>query len=666
MNPKRAGAAGSRDDLLSRLASVHDDNPSAPGTAGQMLTSYTFNGVNRIVREQYPQPSVKLDYIGDTPGVYAGFDRFGRVQDQNWRTPSGSSVDRFNYGHDFNGNRTYRRNVLAEASLTPKDWAYGYDAFDQLTAANRGRLQDPPSGQLVANSTNSQQSWTLDLAGNWAGFKSGAGAGWTLDQTRSNNLVNEITNITATTGSIWVTPAYDARGNMTQGPQPGIETNRLHFVYDAWNRLVQVNSDSNGVPGAVIATYRFDAANQRIAKLLGTNPTSPDTSYDYYYNNSWQLLETRKNSNLYEQYVWSVRYLDAPVLRDRDADAQSYNGLEERLFYTGDAHFNVTALINTAGEVVERYEYDPYGKFTVLSPDFTGVRPASLYGNEVLFSGYRFDSETGLYYVRYRMYHPTLGVWTTRDPIADPEFRTLNQWPSRDPIGEVGFQMSEGSLPLVFQPVSPLALAAMDSSSDTVRGGAPYLFVGNAPCSMIDPLGLQRKDSSELRLFFDDPGHWRTAVGINFYAGEDSGRNKGDCPCASPKLAQVVRVVCGNALCNLIFGTGGKGELDTKRGQSPWYPYQLSGRSQASMRDRPGPRWFNATSWLYRVTMDFETCALCTDDGVGKFWVISCVNWGIQGGGLGTPSRYGDGVITGRGKATAFFLSAFPQGQIGG
>ncbi|MCX6997610.1 MAG: hypothetical protein NTV49_11105, partial [Kiritimatiellaeota bacterium] len=310
----RYGAPGSRDDLLSRLASVHDDNPTAPGTAGQMLTSYAYNGLNRIIQEAYPQPGVTLDYIGDTPGVYAGFDRFGRVQDQNWRTAGTNSLDRFNYGHDFNGNRIFRRNVLAEASLTPKDWAYGYDAFNQLTAANRGRLQDPPSGQLVASSTNAQQSWNLDQAGNWSGFMEGTGVAWTLDQARSNNKVNEITNITATAGAAWVTPVYDARGNMTSGPQPGNETNRLQFVHDAWNRLVQVKTN-----GTVLATYRYDAVNRRIAKLLGANPASPDASFDYFYNNTWQTLEVRKNSSLHEQYVWSVRYLDAPVLRDRDA-----------------------------------------------------------------------------------------------------------------------------------------------------------------------------------------------------------------------------------------------------------------------------------------------------------------------------------------------------------
>jgi len=31
-----------------------------------------------IVIEHFPQPDVKLDYVGDAAGTYCGFDRFGR------------------------------------------------------------------------------------------------------------------------------------------------------------------------------------------------------------------------------------------------------------------------------------------------------------------------------------------------------------------------------------------------------------------------------------------------------------------------------------------------------------------------------------------------------------------------------------------------------------
>lgn len=61
------------------------------------------------------------------------------------------------------------------------------------------------------------------------------------------------------------------------------------------------------------------------------------------------------------QYVWDLRYIDAPVLRWRDADARAANALEETLYYCNDANMNVTALVATDGDAVERYSYDPYG-----------------------------------------------------------------------------------------------------------------------------------------------------------------------------------------------------------------------------------------------------------------------------------------------------------------
>jgi hypothetical protein len=48
--------------------------------------------------------------------------------------------------------------------------------------------------------------------------------------------------------------------------------------------------------------------------------------------------------------------VDALVLRDRDTGGDPE--LDERLYVQQDANFNVTALVDTAGNVVERYVYD--------------------------------------------------------------------------------------------------------------------------------------------------------------------------------------------------------------------------------------------------------------------------------------------------------------------
>ena len=70
-----------------------------------------------------------------------------------------------------------------------------------------------------------------------------------------------------------------------------------------------------------------------------------------------------ENLSVHQQTIHSPRYIDAPILRDRDADANSgtgnlgktSSGLEERLYYLTDANMNVTCLIDTTGDAVERY-----------------------------------------------------------------------------------------------------------------------------------------------------------------------------------------------------------------------------------------------------------------------------------------------------------------------
>ena len=91
--------------------------------------------------------------------------------------------------------------------------------------------------------------------------------------------------------------------------------------------------------------------------------------------------------------------------------------LDETLYYCNDANMNVTALVNTSGTVVERYLYDPYGAVKVYSDDWSTVVTtwAASKKNNIRYCGHFFDDESGLYHVRHRSYHPTLGSWTTRD-----------------------------------------------------------------------------------------------------------------------------------------------------------------------------------------------------------------------------------------------------------
>jgi RHS repeat-associated protein len=188
---------------------------------------------------------------------------------------------------------------------------------------------------------------------------------------------------------------------------------------------------------------------------------------DFYYTASWQLVEERQDDNLASkdtvastlkyQYVWGSRYIDAPICRDEDTsgdgdctDAKTdadpaQNTGDEHLYYCQDANFNVTALVDDYdGAVVERYMYSPYGQPEVLhgdrdssgtdtSADEWSERTSNTFENALLYCGYYRDSETGLYHVRHRCLHATLGRWTSRDPVGHADWMNLYEYARSSP-----------------------------------------------------------------------------------------------------------------------------------------------------------------------------------------------------------------------------------------
>jgi RHS repeat-associated protein len=215
---------------------------------------------------------------------------------------------------------------------------------------------------------------------------------------------------------------------MLSGPKPGAETTRLWNTYDAWNRLVKIQNDNAGVPGTTLVTHAYDGMGRRTIKNV-----SGGTTYHYYYDEKWRVIEIRYNANTApsEHYVWDIRYIDAPVVRFR---AKTTPGtFNETLYYTQDGHFNVTALIDASHVVQERYTYDAYGTPRIWAANWTTSRATSSFANELMFGGARRDAESALYLLRNRFYHPTVGGWLQRDPIRYSDSMNLYESASSNP-----------------------------------------------------------------------------------------------------------------------------------------------------------------------------------------------------------------------------------------
>ena len=250
---------------------------------------------------------------------------------------------------------------------------------------------------------------------------------WNLIQSRTSNKVNEITDITETVGNSWVTPAYNKSGNMTTIPIPTDPTTSYTATYDAWNRLVKLEDDTN-----TITKYQYDGLRRRIIHKVYNTGVLDHTKH-LYYNANWQLLEERGDSNTSptKQQIWGNRYIDDLVIRDHDTNNDGT--LNERLYALQDANWNVTSYINKNGTIQERYIYNAYGSVTFLDNNFNVISNSTIEPDH-LYAGYNYDADVEMYHVRNRVYHPLLGTWLQRDPIGYDGGINLYEYAKSSPI----------------------------------------------------------------------------------------------------------------------------------------------------------------------------------------------------------------------------------------
>ncbi len=401
----------SSNDPPHRLSRVRKLRESS--STGTELAIYDYNGRDSVVIADLPEPDIKLDYFQGTSGTYAGLDRFKRIKEQYWDGYNATTdVDRFTYAYDDGDNMTYRDVDSAIYSTNDKDRVYDYDGLARLTASEAGTL----SGTSISGTPVDEENWALDQLGTWSDYVFKENGSTALDQSRTSNDANEITDITESTGTAWVTPGYDAAGNMTTIPQPNSLGDSYTATYDPWNRLITLKDGGN-----TVADYEYDGLNRRIVKSLYANGALTHKRH-FYYNERSQLLEVRKetsgseDADPLEQYIWHGYYVDAPLLRDYDVDV---DGTSVRQYYAYDASMTVTSVVDESGAVVERYEYKPHGASTILDADFSDDGDnVSDVDNAIRLSGRRHDAESGLHHFRERQLHGRVGVFLRRDPAG--------------------------------------------------------------------------------------------------------------------------------------------------------------------------------------------------------------------------------------------------------
>jgi len=197
------GTANSADDRLSRLACVSLTGDPDP------LGEFAWMGAGRLVSLTMPQSGIALSYrhaagqpVGDAGDPYSGYDRFGRTVDMRWiKTSDQSSLSRIQYGYDKMSRRLWRQDLAAPAD-TKQDRFYSYDGL--------GQVKDSALGNLNINRTSiagipaQREAFDYDSIGNWKDYLRQSDGDTTLNQKRTHNRDNQLTELDPTAKADWV------------------------------------------------------------------------------------------------------------------------------------------------------------------------------------------------------------------------------------------------------------------------------------------------------------------------------------------------------------------------------------------------------------------------------------------------------------------------------
>ncbi len=427
-------------DKLDRLVARADDN-GAGGTFAP-IGIYQYIGAGRVATLTY-QNDTRLTYIGQVSGQNAdvGYDGLRRVVNKRWErfssadnTPGDDALI-VGFGHEeSSGNPAYDRmnNRRIEEKLHDigNSEAFQYDGVYRLVEFDRGTLnankEEIETATTVGN-TLQEQTWTVDGVGNWTQNQHRTD-GILATENRSHSDFNEIGTVSGSPygNGVSGTHIMDQNGNLTDD---GVRV----MSWDSLNRLRQVRRKSDN---ALVSTYTYDCLGRRFRKAVTNggihNNTTLNGTTEFLYDD-WQVVEERDGlDNLTQQYVHGL-YIDEPLVVDNRTAGTTVSELndsvgQQRHFYHCNTLYHVYGLTDEAGGLIEGYQYDAYGRHTVIADGNDSDAVVNFNSNDVrteggnstvnnpwLFQGQRFDPETGTGYWRLRFYSYDLGRFLNRN-----------------------------------------------------------------------------------------------------------------------------------------------------------------------------------------------------------------------------------------------------------
>ena len=151
------------------------------------------------------------------------------------------------------------------------------------------------------------------------------------------------------------------------------------------------------VPDETLPPEEENAVSTQSADRILESETT--VSYSYIYASGKLLQEKVTTNGTTETHNFFYDNTGKPY-------AMQVNGTT--YYYVTNLQGDVMGLVDTSGNSVASYTYDPYGKVLIATGTLAEKNP-------LRYRGYYYDSETGFYYVSSRYYDPEIGRWINAD-----------------------------------------------------------------------------------------------------------------------------------------------------------------------------------------------------------------------------------------------------------
>jgi RHS repeat-associated protein len=476
-------------DSAGRLSLI--EAPSVPadplsGDSRPMRDMATYEYVGNQVWRRWSGNNVETRMFEDTASVGHRpvlFDGIGRLRGMRIGVQLGgvlgTPIADFRYDYDPVGTLTYeqRKHEQVGAQSPPRfrTRAYTKDLMGRLTEWREGDATAATPTTFV--STSDTETWSLDRVGNWVTHKQ-QGSVDPAD-TFARNALNQYVSMDPhgpNAGDSVKSFTFDWLGQMRQS-----QARNQKYVWDMFGRLTQVRKSNGtyvcsgdgttqctsdigclaagGYCGDLVARYRYDAFNRRVEKFAPGASGTPDPITRFVYD-GWRAIEERAVVTAGSpQEIVRARYgfglgLDEVLWMDRDVARNNSvpdpilgspdNVIEGRYFVHHDILGNAIAVTDDPASgspaVIERFTYSGYGAVAVWNSDwlgnaYTGAPTPwlSSVGLPYLYTGQRFDVESGLHYYKHRFYDPTVGRFLTRDQMGYSDGTNLYQYAKSNP-----------------------------------------------------------------------------------------------------------------------------------------------------------------------------------------------------------------------------------------